>query len=274
LLPEGAVTAFTFEQPFRETETFVNRPLGEEGGRQGNFSEIIRTTSSTFTTPEGTFVRVRQINTFNEVISETITPVGRGGSDPSDPSLPPLQQDWNEANRLREEADRLREVARLDALEADRLREVARLDALEALRLREVARLDDEAFNVLPGLGPPIFSGEDRYTQGGPTAGFVEDVLIPIDKKVNVLLGGDEETISARIGRTERNFQTEGRRVYTDDPTGQLAQWGADWLNWVDPGHTQRAVAASPVNRLPCVPTSYAARIAREYRRRGVCRTR
>lgn len=80
----------------------------------------------------------------------------------------------------------------------------------------------------------------------------VEDVLKPIDVKINEVLGGEPgETISARVGRRE-------------DPVSTVI---AEALDTVDPGHTGRALANVSTNMLPCVPDWLQRRIAREMKR-------
>tara|TARA_B100001123_G_C15324682_1_gene1029110 strand:+ start:783 stop:1328 length:546 start_codon:yes stop_codon:yes gene_type:complete len=62
--------------------------------------------------------------------------------------------------------------------------------------------------------------------------------LVDLDKRINVLLGGDDETISARVGRRG----------------GPVSVWLADTLDRIDPGHTTRALDATADNTWPCVP--------------------
>ena len=62
--------------------------------------------------------------------------------------------------------------------------------------------------------------------------------LVELDKRINVLTGGDDETISARVGRRE----------------GPVSVWLADALDTIDPGHTTRALDATADNIWPSVP--------------------
>ena len=81
---------------------------------------------------------------------------------------------------------------------------------------------------------------------------LVEDVLLPIDRRVNEILGGDPgETISARVGRRE----------------GVVSSVIAEGLDLVDPGHTARALGNVPRNILWRVPDWLQARLAREMKR-------
>jgi hypothetical protein len=69
-----------------------------------------------------------------------------------------------------------------------------------------------------------------------------------ISRAANEILTGRQESISASAART---------------PGGVLQRS----LDFIVPGHTAAALAASPLNRLPCVPPGYARRIAREIKR-------
>jgi len=104
----------------------------------------------------------------------------------------------------------------------------------------------------LAGPGSPEFLSDlppgsyyDRLT------GEIRTMLTDLDRDINVLFGGDDETISARVGRRDN---------------GLVSDTIADALDYVDPGHTLRAVAGSQVNRLPCVPASYARAIAKRFK--------
>ena len=56
--------------------------------------------------------------------------------------------------------------------------------------------------------------------------------LIWIDQGINVLFAGDpDETVSSRVGK---NVHWRGRRG--------LWKWLADFLNWIDPGHTREYI--------------------------------
>jgi hypothetical protein len=93
-------------------------------------------------------------------------------------------------------------------------------------------------------VGQLHLGGVDR--QFHPITG----VLLAADRLINVLTGGEDETVSARVGR--------------DTYTGSGSNIIANVLDRIDPGHTFRAVANSPINRLPCVPASYARAIAKQ----------
>jgi len=74
-----------------------------------------------------------------------------------------------------------------------------------------------------------------------PEPGFgqtVEEELIEIDKAINRATGGEDETISARVGRRE----------------GPVSVWIAETLDRIDPGHTTRALDATSLNTWPSVP--------------------
>jgi len=100
------------------------------------------------------------------------------------------------------------------------------------------------------GIAPRI-EVDDWTPSNGDRVHGVPELLLELDKQVNVLTGGEDETISARVGRPGG---------------GRVAQTIAGALDKVDPGHTLRAVANSPINRLPCVPASYARAIAKRLR--------
>lgn len=85
---------------------------------------------------------------------------------------------------------------------------------------------------------PDLISMQGGSPVGGP-GGFVEDVLVPLDIRVNEMTGGAQgETISARVGRREN----------------PLAAVVAGGLDTIDPGHTERAVAGVLPRRWPGVP--------------------
>jgi hypothetical protein len=84
--------------------------------------------------------------------------------------------------------------------------------------------------------------------------GWWVDPLTDADRAVNVILGGEDETISARVGRRE----------------GPVEGAIADVLDWVDPGHTAGAVRAQDQrsgNWIPTVPVSTARALARKLSR-------
>ena len=100
---------------------------------------------------------------------------------------------------------------------------------------------------LLTGTAPPgsAIDWQDDRVHGVP------ELLLELDRQINRLTGGKDETISARVGRPGG---------------GNVAQTIAGALDAIDPGHTLRAVANSPINRLPCVPDSYARAIAKRFK--------
>lgn len=116
---------------------------------------------------------------------------------------------------------------------------------------------------LLPGrpFGHPGSGG--RHVPDRPTVlvddaesrGWLPDLVVgaitDVDRAVNVMLGGDDETISARVGRRE----------------GLVEGVIADALDWFDPGHTAGAIrsqAKRSGNWLPRVPVSTARALARK----------
>ena len=86
------------------------------------------------------------------------------------------------------------------------------------------------------GGGAPRLSKPADVDAHAGLYGTTVEVLTEIDRQVNGMLGGDpRETISARLGRDRRDGGMVGTAL------------GAA-LDAVDPGHTDRALARSPLN--------------------------
>lgn len=101
-------------------------------------------------------------------------------------------------------------------------------------------------------IGEDADALEGQLHLGGVDRRFhpITGMLLAADRLINVLSGGEDETVSARVGRG----------TYTGSGSNIIA----NVLDRIDPGHTFRAVANSPINRLPCVPASYARAIAKQ----------
>jgi hypothetical protein len=100
--------------------------------------------------------------------------------------------------------------------------------------------------NVLKGFGHSDDTIADAFI----------NVLVGADKRLNIILGGEDETISARVGR---------RR-------SRLGTIIADGLDVIDPGHTFRAVAAGII-RVP-MPAGMQRHLSRGCARRCACKLR
>ena len=96
------------------------------------------------------------------------------------------------------------------------------------------------------GDNPPMVRDVVVPNQFSP----VDDVLIPLDIQINRQTGGGDETISARVGRRE----------------GPVERVIADALDYIDPGHSFRAVASSVENRVPTIPRSMNRVLKKAYR--------
>ena len=96
------------------------------------------------------------------------------------------------------------------------------------------------------GDNPPMVRDVVVPNQFSP----VDDVLIPLDIQINRQTGGGDETISARVGRRE----------------GPVERVIADALDYIDPGHSFRAVASSVENRIPTIPRSMNRVLKKAYR--------
>jgi hypothetical protein len=129
---------------------------------------------------------------------------------------------------------------------------IPRLDAVDppvgggGNQLGMIPRLDavDPPVGGGGGDNPPLDPGNNPFLVRDVVApnqfSPVDDVLIPLDIQINRQTGGGDETISARVGRRE----------------GPVERGIADALDYIDPGHSFRAVASSTQNRVPRIPRS------------------
>ena len=88
---------------------------------------------------------------------------------------------------------------------------------------------------------PTLATAETGYLQNllrNPSQNLVDK-----DIELNRLLGGGNETLSARVGKAKDE--------------SSLANLLAMWLNSIDPGHTKRAVTAQYVNESPSLADIY-----------------
>jgi len=117
--------------------------------------------------------------------------------------------------------------------------------------------LDPPPVPVGAPLTKPIGAEEDGLlVEADPGLFDPGGFLYDADVAASEFLGGAPgETLSATAGRAE---------------SGPWA-WFGGALDYVDPGHTERAVSNVQGNWLPRVPDQYASRLAREVRRHRIC---